>query len=394
MSVKVKHHYFTNLTAIRFYLATYGVFGHTNDLLSILGVKNYQHKHILFYTNIGAVFLTAFFVISGFLITHILIEEKHATNDVVLKKFFLNRIFRIWPPYYLVLFIQWFVIAHTPVKEISDLFYAFTYSKSTLTPIMMNHGVYFFLSLIMLPHLSLTISVVLDNWTIVAGHLWSTGIEEFFYFIWAPVMRKSKDIVKSIRNSILFYYIISIIAFTGLMIGYWILKSKTVISIFHFIMFFLYLTRLSCMFIGAFAAYIFFYKKDWIAKNVTTKRAIICGIGAILVIVSKVPIPLVTQELFSVLLSFLILYFVKDNKRIPILDNTVFNYLGKISYGIYLYHVSIIFVVIYFCKKYNFFVVPVIYIIILSLTILAAALSYEYYEKQLQKLKVKYFMKK
>lgn len=394
MSAKVKHHFFPNLTAIRFYLATYGVFGHTNDVLSILGVKNYQHKHVLFYTNIGALFLTAFFVISGFLITHILIEEKHATNDVVLKKFFLNRIFRILLPYYLVLFIQWFVIAHTPVREISDMFYAFTYKASTATPIMLNHGVYFLLSMMMLPHLSLTISVVLDNWTIVAGHLWSTGIEEFFYFIWAPVMRKSKDIVKSIRNSILFYYIISIIGFIGLMIGYWILKSQAVISVFHFIMFFLYLTRLSCMFIGALAAYIFFYKKDWIAVNVTKTRAIICGILACLVIVSKVPIPLITQELFSVLLSFLILYFVKDDKPVPVLDNTIFNYLGKISYGIYMYHVSIIFVVIYFCKKYNFFVVPVIYLIILSLTIITASISYEFYEKKLQKLKVKYFMQK
>ena len=44
--------------------------------------------------------VTTFFVISGFLITYLLMNEIGKTNDVSIPKFYMRRILRIWPLYY------------------------------------------------------------------------------------------------------------------------------------------------------------------------------------------------------------------------------------------------------------------------------------------------------
>ena len=49
----------------------------------------------------GGIGVSFFFVLSGFLITYILIVEKiNAHGKIDLKKFFVRRILRIWPLYY------------------------------------------------------------------------------------------------------------------------------------------------------------------------------------------------------------------------------------------------------------------------------------------------------
>jgi len=45
--------------------------------------------------------VSVFFVISGFLITSLLLKELHATGTIGLKRFYLRRAFRIFPPFYL-----------------------------------------------------------------------------------------------------------------------------------------------------------------------------------------------------------------------------------------------------------------------------------------------------
>jgi len=49
--------------------------------------------------------VTLFFVLSGYLITHLLLLEKEKFQKIDLPKFYIRRILRIWPIYYAVLFI-------------------------------------------------------------------------------------------------------------------------------------------------------------------------------------------------------------------------------------------------------------------------------------------------
>jgi len=96
------------------------------------------------------------------------------------------------------------------------------------------------------------------------------------------------------------------------------------------------------------------------------------------------------KYLFTVpLLLVLILFVFNNNESLnPIKENAVLNYLGKISYGIYVYNAMIIDLLdrchclrdCYWIKLF----------LDISLTLIAAALSYELFEKQFLKLKNKF----
>jgi peptidoglycan/LPS O-acetylase OafA/YrhL len=60
--------------------------------------------------NGGWIGVVVFFVLSGFLITHLLLEERTRTGGISLSKFYLRRALRIWPLYFAVLGVYVFVL--------------------------------------------------------------------------------------------------------------------------------------------------------------------------------------------------------------------------------------------------------------------------------------------
>ncbi len=54
----------------------------------------------------GHIGVVLFFVLSGFLITFLLVEEQNKYGKINFKNFYLRRILRIWPLYYLILFLS------------------------------------------------------------------------------------------------------------------------------------------------------------------------------------------------------------------------------------------------------------------------------------------------
>jgi len=107
--------------------------------------------------NIG---VRVFFVISGFLITSLLITEHHERNDISLKRFYLRRTLRIFPAYgaYL-LAVAFMASVHVIEVPAGDFVHALTYT--------MNYA----------PH---------PGWHL--GHLWSLALEEQFYLVWPAVV--------------------------------------------------------------------------------------------------------------------------------------------------------------------------------------------------------------
>lgn len=96
--------------------------------------------------------VTLFFVISGFLITYLLLNEQKESNRVSIPKFYIRRILRIWPIYYLYL-----VIALTVTSTWNDpcIWYYIFFGANI--PFVLSIGI----------------------WPIV--HYWSIGVEEQFY---------------------------------------------------------------------------------------------------------------------------------------------------------------------------------------------------------------------
>lgn len=114
----------------------------------------------------GAVGVDAFFVLSGFLITTILLREHDLTGRIRLKRFYLRRLIRLYPPLVLaivVLFIPGMIFAPVQRVWLMDNLLAVTYT----TPIGRDLG-----------------------WTFSKawGHTWTLGIEEMFYLIWPALL--------------------------------------------------------------------------------------------------------------------------------------------------------------------------------------------------------------
>jgi len=109
---------------------------------------------------LGELGVGVFFVISGFLITKLLLEEAEGTGRISLLRFYLRRTFRIFPPYYafiLVLIVldaaRWITLSS------GDLVHTLTYTANY------HAG---------------------RSWNV--GHAWSLSVEEQFYLLWPAVL--------------------------------------------------------------------------------------------------------------------------------------------------------------------------------------------------------------
>jgi len=108
----------------------------------------------------GSIGVEIFFVLSGFLITLLMLREIDRTGRLDVKAFYWRRILRIVPAYLTYLFVlatlQWLGVAQfRPAEWIAGLTYTVNFLSS--------------------PH-----------WEI--GHVWSLSIEEHFYLIWPAAM--------------------------------------------------------------------------------------------------------------------------------------------------------------------------------------------------------------
>src|SRR5262249_49570443 len=103
--------YFPALNAIRAYAAIAVLIAHAEQIQRLLGISTDNGL----YAWLGPHFpnapdsVTLFFVLSGFLITYLLLVEKQRTGTVAVGKFYARRCLRIWPLYYLV-FLLGFVV--------------------------------------------------------------------------------------------------------------------------------------------------------------------------------------------------------------------------------------------------------------------------------------------
>src|SRR5271155_5691395 len=96
--------YFSGLNGLRAIAALSVVFSHTTTSLNQFGLNPFIYGKFPDGTTkttlLAAFGVTIFFALSGFLITYLLLEEKK-TKEINIKNFYIRRILRIWPLYYL-----------------------------------------------------------------------------------------------------------------------------------------------------------------------------------------------------------------------------------------------------------------------------------------------------
>ncbi len=115
----------------------------------------------------GSYGVDLFFVLSAYLITELLEREKTATRTISLKSFYIRRILRIWPLYYFFLALAAAVPFLNPGREFGS-------PQVLLFAVFLGNWSFYFL-----------------GWAgYVAIPLWSLSVEEQFYLFWPPLMKR------------------------------------------------------------------------------------------------------------------------------------------------------------------------------------------------------------
>jgi peptidoglycan/LPS O-acetylase OafA/YrhL len=107
-----RRNYYPDLDGVRAFACLAVLFGHIFDYLnkriSISKPESWIYEN--FISGSGAMGVCLFFVLSGFLITSLLIDEKTKTRTINLKNFYFKRILRIWPLYFAVVVTGFFIL--------------------------------------------------------------------------------------------------------------------------------------------------------------------------------------------------------------------------------------------------------------------------------------------
>lgn len=366
--VKQSRVYFNNLNAIRFIAAFLVIIHHIEQFKNILGIKGYWSNQTI--VLIGKLGVILFFVLSGFLITFLLYKEKEISKNISIKKFYIRRILRIWPLYFFIVFLAFFVFPFFSFFTIIDL-----QAYSSINDLLNKLLLYVFF----LPNLVLILYGVIP----FASHLWSIGVEEQFYIIW-PILNK--------------YFKNKLAVIIGVIVLYLTIKSCFSIffttGTFKVVNSFVSSSPIDCMAIGSFFALVIFDENSFYLKikNIIFSRVIqiLTLVTVFFLIYKAIYIPYLHNEFYSLLFGILICNFAHNKSVIFSLENKYTNYLGKISYGLYMYHPIIIFIIIKLGIYYNFQSNYFIYPLVILFTIIISSISYTYFEKKFIDKKIKY----
>lgn len=351
----MKSQYFARLDSIRFYAVFAVIFAH------IFQIWTWEESTVLLFP-LGRAGVVVFFVLSGFLITKILLTEPEKTPlSTSFKNFYLRRTLRIFPIYYLYLV----VVFSFDLEGIT---------KTELYPWLYLTNFYIF------NH---------NTWLGANSHLWTLSLEEQFYIVWPFLVLLLRGRRQTLLYLFAFIILLSILTRVYLVGAAYSVSPQ--ISVF----------TLACLDFLAFGGLLALLYLDHNER--LKKYAFVAIIGSIttyyLTYWLKVSYGLdvifwaIGQFSLAVFGGGLILYALFASQKQSFFHNAISIHLGKISYGLYLYHNM---TVAYYDKIAYFFGLKVgdyiITKIILSLlfTIVIAQLSYTFIEKPLLKLKHKY----
>ncbi len=366
--------YFKNLDSIRFFAALMVFLEHVkNGIFWAFKIKLEGWGKCVWNICDGGVGVSIFFVLSGFLITYLILSERNITGEFSLKKFYIRRILRIWPLYFMVVLIVFLIFpAIEPMMKIHINHVANPAYQLT------------FLSNFDIMHIE---QKCRDSEELMQNITWSVSIEEQFYAFWPllffflPRRFFLPSIATVAIGSLIFRYFhqddffvsyfhtfaIMIDLATGALFAYFIIASAKVKAFFQ-----------NTGTITILVSLILFFLSMMYHDQVFTSK-----FGKF-----------IERPYFALLFGFIIASQAMVNKPSKLeLGNVGFaKYLGKYTYGIYLLHPIALELVYSFYNIANIprnTTGPIISsaILGLALTIGLAWVSYEFYEKRFLKLK-------
>lgn len=307
--------FFPNLDGLRFFSFLIVFFAHSFSThhTSIKQEDWYQLIKIRMFSD-GDIGVSFFFVLSGFLISFILLKEKELNGTINIKSFYMRRILRIWPLYYLIVIFGFLVF---PVLKS----YFGEVPNESANPLLC--------------------STFLNNFDRIMngkpdaaalGGLWTIAIEEQFYLLWPLLF-----LITPMRYyQFIFIAVLAISTFFRVFYG-----EKNVIDLHT-------LGVITDMAIGGFGAYLML-NNTWFANFIESLPRYSIVIAYILILIFLI----FKKELFSnvtmlvlkrIILAcvFLVVILEQNYARHSLFkvgNWKMVTTLGKYTYGLYCFHV-------------------------------------------------------
>ena len=349
-----------NLDPLRFFLASFVLLFHLPQLSANQGLPYFDGLPI-YHRGLEAVYM--FFVLSGFLIIRLIYRAK-LLDAFSIKDFYIRRILRIFPLYYLVL--GFGLLFYNVILPFLNIPFEINYTwKEALL-----YNIFF------LPNV---FAKIYEPGGILEI-LWSIGIEEQFYLIIAPLLFfiNVKWVLRVLSLLLIGYFLL-----------YWI-NIFEVLQKYIFVFFYL--------FTGGVIAILEEKKKLEFVKRSVVFPLIICIVTLLYFVTDWFMLELLwLRALFTCLLfGFFIHSLAFNNHRVEV-NNKILNHFGSISYGIYMFHAIVLNVVVFLFLKLEMLqnlnetsTIILMHLLTLGGTLLIAHLSYTYFELYFLKLKNKF----
>jgi peptidoglycan/LPS O-acetylase OafA/YrhL len=332
------------------------------------------------FAGFGAFGVDLFFVISGFLITGILLKTKNDKD--YFKNFYIRRILRIFPLYYGFLIVFIFIIP-----------YLFPMSKFYNYPLLQQNQLWYWLYI---PNIFFSFHPEKT----VFFHFWSLAIEEQYYMVW-PVFVWI-FVPKNLKKILL---LVILLSFT--LRCYFLFFYKI-----HFNFFFIWSftpIRLEAISIGSLVSIIYNETGGSILNKATSNRIMLFLVAMIIALcirdkgfsVYTSPVQSVGTLLMDIFFGFIVFRWVTVQEFKETYLNIFFKKLGKYSYAIYMFHELILNQVALKMKSLNLqyhwnlnntLTILIIVFITLLLAYILALATWNFYEKWFIKLKRKFIM--
>lgn len=282
-------------------------------ILAVIVYHNFPYGDSL----LGWLGVDLFFVLSGFLITTILMQSVYPqTEKGFLKRFYIRRVLRIFPLYYLFLFAFLFLF---PLLGIWN---------NEVTEYQENKWWYIFYT---------------QNWLFTnnlpqnsecLNHFWSLAIEEQYYLIWPFIillLRRPKRL--------LFFLIAVLILIFALRSYIWYAQYEN----FNYTTFYRF-TRFDGIIIGSIVALIVIIKKDFLLHYTSAIVAALAVLNFVFYFFNssgQLPyLAFIGYTTFAAMFGILVYELTCGNTVFLIKTFSIkpLRFLGKISYGLYMFH--------------------------------------------------------
>jgi peptidoglycan/LPS O-acetylase OafA/YrhL len=330
------------------------------------------------YLGFGWIGVQIFFVLSGYLITTILLRERDFTLGIYLKRFYWRRSLRIFPLYfgYLLLITVCYLLFSNPAVFGEQWLFLYTYTFNIYSTLPSYQNSFFL------------------------GHLWSLSIEEQFYLVWPLLVFV---LPRASFNRVL----LGLLLITPLIrfIAAWLVGAaageRAGMTVYY-----LTICQIDAFATGAAIASVNLSRiqRPHKAFRLVLLATILIGLASVWWQRGVLTFETIgdafwpgstfalqhvwSYMLLNVISGLFVLSIVRGIRPIPLLDSRLLTYIGRISYGIYVYHFGLqgLFQPL---RTAGFFSIQdmAVFLMYCATTFAAAALSFHLFENKLLNLR-------